>query len=119
MVSTHHHGQFRFWTAVHLSNVNANIVLHRGRLENIEAKVGNAQGGQLQLTAAVPAANNAYDLGTATLRWRNLYLSGNAISFGDGAGAVIDSQNWTYLLNYVLPAVAQPVGARARLPSEP
>lgn len=49
----------------------------------------------------VPASNDTFDLGSTTQRWRNLYLSGNAISFGNGV--VIDSFNWNYMVNYVIP----------------
>jgi hypothetical protein len=37
-----------------------------------------------------PAANVTYDLGTSSLRWRDLYLSGNSINLG---GAVITAAN--------------------------
>jgi alpha-tubulin suppressor-like RCC1 family protein len=53
----------------------------------------------------VPASNAAYDLGSVDNRWRNLYLAGNAISFG--SGATITAQNWAYLQNFVLPTPAQ------------
>ena len=49
----------------------------------------------------IPTINNTYDLGTENLRWRNLYLGGNAISFGDGT--VVNTTNWNYLTNYILP----------------
>ena len=49
----------------------------------------------------LPNSNALYDLGSESLRWRNLYLSGNAISFG--TGVTIDSTNWSYVLNYVVP----------------
>src|SRR6056300_671653 len=45
-------------------------------------------------TALVPDTNIAYDLGTTSLRWRDLYLSGNTIDIGgatisgDGTGAI-------------------------------
>ena len=38
----------------------------------------------------VPAANVAYDLGTDSMRWRDLYLSGNSLYLG---GAVITAAN--------------------------
>ena len=43
-------------------------------------------------TALVPDTNIAYDLGTASLRWRDLYLSGNTINL---AGASISSDGTT------------------------
>jgi len=45
-------------------------------------------------TALVPDTNVAYDLGTSSLRWRDIYLSGNTIDLagatisGDGTGAI-------------------------------
>ena len=33
-------------------------------------------------TSIVPTANSAYDLGTSSLRWRDLYLSGNTLDLG-------------------------------------
>ena len=33
----------------------------------------------------VPASNVTYDLGTSSLRWRDLYLSGNTLNIGDTA----------------------------------
>jgi len=45
-------------------------------------------------TALVPDTNIAYDLGTTSLRWRDLFLSGNTIDIGgatisgDGTGAI-------------------------------
>ena len=48
-----------------------------------------------------PTINNTYDLGTENLRWRNIHLGGNAISFGDGT--VVNTTNWNYLTNYIFP----------------
>ena len=45
-------------------------------------------------TALVPDTNITYDLGTSSLRWRDIYLSGNTIDLngatisGDGSGAI-------------------------------
>ena len=45
-------------------------------------------------TALVPDTNITYDLGTSSLRWRDIYLSGNTIDLngatisGDGTGAI-------------------------------
>jgi alpha-tubulin suppressor-like RCC1 family protein len=49
----------------------------------------------------VPTTNGTLDLGAPDLRWRNLYLSGNMISFGNGMN--IDGYSWSYLANYVVP----------------
>eukprot|EP00798_Chlamydomonas_sp_ICE-L_P024486 gene24486-biopygen18954 len=49
----------------------------------------------------VPSVNGTQDLGAPDKRWRNLYLSGNLISFGYGMN--IDGYSWNYLANYVVP----------------
>jgi alpha-tubulin suppressor-like RCC1 family protein len=52
----------------------------------------------------IPATNATYDLGAPDKRWKNLYLSGNQINFADGL--IIDSHDWSYLTNYVVPPKA-------------
>jgi alpha-tubulin suppressor-like RCC1 family protein len=59
----------------------------------------------------VPGADISYDLGTETMRWRNLYLGGSTISFG--TGVTITPQNWIYLQNYVIPPAVSPLAATA------
>jgi hypothetical protein len=58
-----------------------------------------ATGIQANLTAVpsniIPASNVTYDLGTASLRWRDLYLSGNSIDLG---GARITAAGNTIVL---------------------
>jgi len=53
---------------------------------------GNASSANVDLTAIssniIPTANNVYDIGTPTMRWREMYLSGNTINLG---GATISS----------------------------
>eukprot|EP00798_Chlamydomonas_sp_ICE-L_P008337 gene8337-biopygen13470 len=49
----------------------------------------------------VSSVNGTQDLGAPDKRWRNLYLSGNLISFGNGMN--IDGYSWNYLANYVVP----------------
>lgn len=46
-------------------------------------------------SSIVPAANVTYDLGTASLRWRDLYLSGNSLILG---GAAITSSGNSVVL---------------------
>ena len=36
-------------------------------------------------TSIIPGANVSYDLGTSSLRWRDLYLSGNTLDIGGTA----------------------------------
>eukprot|EP00798_Chlamydomonas_sp_ICE-L_P011157 gene11157-biopygen12610 len=52
-------------------------------------------------TNIVPSVNGTQNLGAPDKRWRNLYLSGNLISFGNGM--TIDGYSWNYLANYVVP----------------
>ena len=59
----------------------------------------------------VPLSNNVYDLGSSNLRWRNLYLSGNAISFGNGV--TIAAESWAYLNSYVLPQASLAASSNA------
>jgi alpha-tubulin suppressor-like RCC1 family protein len=59
----------------------------------------------------VPGADISYDLGTETMRWRNLYLGGSTISFG--TGVTITPQNWIYLQNYVIPPAVSPLASTA------
>eukprot|EP00798_Chlamydomonas_sp_ICE-L_P032848 gene32848-biopygen6891 len=54
----------------------------------------------------VPSVNGTQDLGAPDKRWRNLYLSGNLISFGNGMN--IDGYSWNYLANYVIPRRVYP-----------
>ena len=49
----------------------------------------------------VPSANGNADLGSTNRRFRNVYLAGNTISFGNGLQ--LDSYDWSYLANYVIP----------------
>ena len=48
-------------------------------LTNIPQPSLNALQGNL-----VPNSSSTYDLGSQSIRWRNLFLGGSAISFGDG-----------------------------------
>ena len=52
-------------------------------------------------TNLVPGTSSSYDLGSQSMRWRNLFLGGSAISFGDGV--TFDTYNWSYLTNYIVP----------------
>ena len=65
--------------------------------------VGGSGGSSSVATNAsfIPASNALYDLGSTTNRWNNLWLAGNAISFGNGT--VISASNWTTVLNYITP----------------
>lgn len=66
---------------------------------------GGGGGGSSDLTAVathiVPTTNSTYDIGTTTKRFRNLYLAGNLISFANGLQ--IDTFDWSYLANYIIP----------------
>src|SRR3990167_10051175 len=39
----------------------------------------------------IPVSDNAYDLGTTTQRWRNLYVSGTCTGCGGDAGSISTS----------------------------
>jgi alpha-tubulin suppressor-like RCC1 family protein len=62
-------------------------------------------GGSVDLTAIttdiIPDTNALRDLGATLFRFRNLYLSGNLISFGNGLQ--LDTFDWSYLASYVVP----------------
>jgi hypothetical protein len=78
-------------------NVTANYFLGNGsQLTGLPQGYGNANvialgesgwGGNI-----LPSANITYDLGTANLRWRDLYLAGNTIDLG-GAHIKSDAQS--------------------------
>jgi len=63
--------------------------------------ISSGASGNVDLSAVaqsiVPAANVTYDLGTANLRWRDLYLSGNTIDLG-GAKIKSDATEGTIAL---------------------
>jgi hypothetical protein len=56
---------------------STNVVATNSSIGTINA-LGATMGGNL-----VPSANITYDLGSSSLRWRDLYLSGNTIHLGD------------------------------------
>jgi hypothetical protein len=70
---------------------------------NGNTTLGNASSDTITPTgrfagSLVPSANVSYDLGTANLRWRDLYLSGSSIVLGDaqitsGAGNTVNVGN--------------------------
>lgn len=68
----------------------------------VSASGGGGTGANLSAVSSsiVPSANVTYDLGTASRRWRDLYLSGNTIDLG---GALITSVNDIVIL---------PIGSR-------
>jgi alpha-tubulin suppressor-like RCC1 family protein len=93
--------------AIVASNVNVTGMLTQNGLAVVTTTGGG--GGNIAASSTsnsfVPASNTVYDLGSVDNRWRNLYLAGNAVSFG--SGATITAQNWAYLQNFVLPTPAQ------------
>lgn len=56
----------------------------------------------------VPETDDNYDLGTTTLRYRNLYLSGTCTGCGGGFG-----QDWKLLLGVLTPTTTVPVSVPA------
>jgi len=59
----------------------------------------------------VPSSNVEYDLGSATLRWRDLYLSGNSINLG---GTTISRDATTGGIKFIDPATNQPLDSTVR-----
>lgn len=66
-------------------------------VDGIIVENGSANGiiinGYTQAQAVFPNGNNTYDLGTTSLRWRDLFVSGNSIHMGASAG---DEVNLAY-----------------------
>lgn len=52
-------------------------------LANAVRRDGDTLVGTLYTRALVPTANVTYDIGTSTMRYKDLYLSGNTINLGD------------------------------------
>jgi len=61
--------------------------------------------------AIVPSSNEVYDLGSASLRWRDLYLSGNSINLG---GTTITRDSTTGGIKFIDPATNQPLDSTVR-----
>jgi hypothetical protein len=61
---------------------NSRAVLVRGpndwRLQSVTGVSGSSSNAGLQMTSILPLADNNYDLGSASLEWRNLYIDGVA-----------------------------------------
>jgi len=61
---------------------NSRAVLVRGpndwRLQSVTGVSGGSSNAGLQMTSILPLADNNYDLGSASLEWRNLYIDGVA-----------------------------------------
>jgi hypothetical protein len=75
-------------TVTGTTNLNGNITLGNATSDTITVTGRFA-------TALVPDTNVTYDLGTSSLRWRDIYLSGNTI---DLAGATISSDGTSVTL---------------------
>ena len=52
-------------------------------MANAVKRDGDTLTGTLNTRALVPTANVTYDIGTSTMRYKDLYLSGNTINLGD------------------------------------
>ena len=59
----------------------------------------------------VPSSNEVYDLGSASLRWRDLYLSGNSINLG---GTTITRDSTSGGIKFIDPATNQPLDSTVR-----
>jgi hypothetical protein len=59
-------------------------VITSGRLDNARLPLEPSFGGNVTVQGHVlPSANVTYDLGSASMRWKDLYLSGNTIVLGN------------------------------------
>lgn len=86
-----------------LANVEANVATLQSDVSAIESNVSTLQsdvaslsGGSTTFGNVVPTANVAYDLGSPTSMWKDLYLSGNTVYLGgatlsyDGYSVTVD-----------------------------
>lgn len=98
-------GNLTISAATVVANLEGNVTSTSGTtsLNNLSVTgnttLGNATSDTITVTgrfatALVPDTNITYDLGTSSLRWRDIYLSGNTIDLngatisGDGSGAI-------------------------------
>ena len=98
-------GDLSITAATVVANLEGNVTSTTGTtsLNNLSVTgnttLGNATSDTITVTGRfatglIPDTNIAYDLGTSSLRWRDLYLSGNTIDLngatisGDGSGAI-------------------------------
>ena len=98
-------GNLTIAAATVVANLEGNVTSTSGTtsLNNLSVTgnttLGNATSDTITVTgrfatALVPDTNITYDLGTSSLRWRDIYLSGNTIDLngatisGDGSGAI-------------------------------
>jgi alpha-tubulin suppressor-like RCC1 family protein len=88
--------------AIRVSNTNT-LEVFNSTYNTLSSIGGSGGAGNLSnLSSHVIPSNNAiYDLGSATKRWRNLYLGGSAINFSNGIN--FDTFDWSYLLEYIVP----------------
>ena len=79
-----------------IGNVLATTVSAAGNITGgniLTANIIGTVGANVTFTANIlPAANVTYDLGTANMRWRDLYLSGNTIQLGSATLAASGTQ---------------------------
>ena len=85
-------GQALLWNAANSRFEHGTVASSYGDADVLTLSEGNWAGN------IIPSADVTYDLGSATYRWKDLYLSGNTITLGsatisaDGANLVIGAQ---------------------------
>ena len=76
--------------------LNSGLISAAGNITGgniLTANIIGTVGENVTFTANIlPAANVTYDLGTANMRWRDLYLSGNTIQLGSATLAASGTQ---------------------------
>lgn len=67
-------------------------------LDNGDVEIAHFTG-RLISGATIPAANNTYDLGSATARWRNIFTQDLHLSNGIGDYTIVEGEEHLYLTN--------------------
>jgi hypothetical protein len=67
-------------SAVQIPNINGNVVIDVGNTNDIATFTTNSMEIHGNI---IPQSNVTYNLGTATQRWKDIYLSGNSIFLGN------------------------------------
>jgi hypothetical protein len=80
--------------------INANIASTSITTGSLIVTGGLGVGGSLNIAGSInPSVTNTHDLGTSTLRWRNLYTQDLHLSNGIGDYTVIEGEENLYLVN--------------------
>lgn len=66
---------------------------------SVSTKVNSMLEGTTYYKNVTPIANNAHDLGTASLRWRNIYTNDLQLSNGIGDYTIVEGEEDLFLYN--------------------